>query len=128
MAGDNVFACDCLKACYSAKGEDWLNQMLRYVGDNIHFTEDFLRKNCPKIIPMKTEASFLVFLDNRQLPFPNGKELENFYINQAHLGLNEGSMFGTDGEGFMRLNVALPRAELEQALGQLAAAYAKLGI
>lgn len=128
VAGGNVFAYDCLKACYSAEGEDWLNQMLRYVGDNIRFTEEYLRKNCPKIIPMKTEASFLVFLDNRQLPFHSGKELENFYINQAHLGLNEGSMFGTDGEGFMRLNVALPRAELEQALGQLAAAYAKLGI
>lgn len=128
VAGGNVFAYDCLKACYSPEGEDWLNQMLTYVDGNIRIVEDFLSHHCPKIIPMKTEASFLVFLDNRALPFPSGKELEKFYINEAHLGLNEGSMFGHDGEGFMRLNVALPRQELEQALRQLAAAYAKLGI
>lgn len=127
-AEGNVFSYDCLRACYSAEGEDWLRQMLNYVEGNIRTVEDFLRQYCPKIIPMHTEASFLVFLDHRALPFHSGKELEDFYINRAHLGLNEGSMFGTDGEGFMRLNVALPRQELIQALHQLHSAYSALSL
>lgn len=126
VAMGNIFAYDCLSACYSEEGADWLGQMLQYVQENINMVEDFLSSNCPKIIPMKTEASFLIFLDNRQMPFSSGKELNDFYIQQAHLALNEGSMFGADGEGFMRLNAALPREELLQCLRQLKAAYDKV--
>ncbi len=119
----NAFAYDCLQACYTDEGENWLNQMLRYVKDNITLVEQFLAENCPKIKPMKTEASFLVFLDNRELPFNSEQELVNFYLNGANLFLNEGSMFGHDGTMFMRLNVALPRQELLEALGDLKRAY-----
>lgn len=115
----NAFAYDCLMACYSEEGEEWLNQMLEYVTGNIRAAEDFLSLHCPKIKPMKTEASFLMFLDNRQMPFENTEQLNRFYIDQAGVYLNEGSMFGNDGKMFMRLNAALPRNELLDSLQQI---------
>ena len=75
---------------------------------------------------MKTEASFLIFLDNRKMPFKSEKELIDFYLNDAGLFLNEGSMFGHNGTMFMRINVALPHKELLQALEQLKQAYNNL--
>ncbi len=124
----NAFAYDCLRACYTAEGEEWLNQMLHYVKGNITAVEQFLAENCPKIKPMKTEASFLVFLDNREMPFNNEEELVDFYLNGANMFLNEGSMFGHNGTMFMRLNVALPRRELLEALHGLKRAYDTLGL
>lgn len=122
----NAFAYDCLRACYTPEGEEWLNQMLAYVKTNIETTEQFLARNCPKIKPMKTEASFLVFLDNRELPFDNEQQLMDFYLNKAGIYLNEGSMFGHNGTMFMRLNVALPHKELLEALQALKTAYDQL--
>ena len=122
----NAFAYDCLQACYTPEGEEWLDQMLAYVKNNINTVEHFLAENCPKIEPMKTEASFLVFLDNRKMPFKSEKELIDFYLNDAGLFLNEGSMFGHNGTMFMRINVALPHKELLQALEQLKQAYNNL--
>ncbi len=125
VAVGNAFAYDCLQACYSDEGEEWLNQMIEYTCGNIRLVEEFLSQNCPKIKPMKTEASFLVFLDNRELGFETTEELNNFYLS-AGLYLNEGSMFGADGSMFMRLNTALPRTELLEALQKLKAVYDKL--
>lgn len=124
----NAFAYDCLMACYTAEGEEWLRQMLAYVEGNVQCLEDFLAQNCPRIKPMHTEASFLVFLDNREMPFRKPEELMDFYLNRADVFLNEGSMFGHDGSMFMRLNVALPRRELLCALGDIKKAYDGLGL
>ena len=52
--------------------------------------------------------------------------LVDFFVDKAHLALNDGTSFGKEGEGFMRLNVASPRSVLEQAMKQLAEAYAGL--
>lgn len=122
LAFGNVFAFDCVKACYSAEGEDWLEQMLAYVQANIDYTEKFLQTNCPRISCIKPEASFLVFLDNRNLNLSQ-PELVQFYQDGANLYLNDGTIFGMEGKGFMRLNVATPRATLSKALRQLKQAY-----
>ena len=127
VALGNIFAYGCLEACYTAEGEDWLNQMLDYVHGNIQAVSDFLSRHCPMIKPMQTEASFLVFLDNSAMPFSTPEELQAFYLGQAGLYLNEGQTFGKEGARFMRLNVALPRAELTAALQKLRKAYAEIG-
>ena len=79
------------------------------------------------IKPMHPEASFLIFLDNREMPFASAGEMHEFYLEKAHLYLNEGQIFGTEGEKYMRLNVALPRADLASALGKLQQAYTEIG-
>ncbi len=107
-------------------GEPWRVQMLKYVEENIEFTIDFCRKYIPQITPIRPEASFLVWLDCRELNLSHS-ELVELFENRAKLALNSGAIFGTQGEGFMRLNVGTPRSVLEQALQQLKAAIADLG-
>ena len=70
---------------------------------------------------IRPQASYLIFLDCRALGLPQ-TELVNLFVDKAHLALNDGTMFGPGGEGFMRLNVGCPRAQLWQALDQLAEA------
>ena len=75
---------------------------------------------------MLPDASYLVFLDCRELNLPQ-KELAEFFVDGARLALNDGSIFGKEGEGFMRLNAGCPRSILELALNQLEAAYKNRG-
>ncbi len=100
------------------EGEEWRQAMLRYVTDNILFLEDYLKHHIPCIKPMRPEASFLVWLDCRELHLDHD-ELNDLFVNKARLALNDGEMFGKEGAGFMRMNVAVPRSIIRQALEQL---------
>lgn len=121
----NVFAFNAVKAAYT-QGEEWLKQMLQYVQENIDYVTGYLEKKMPKIKVMQPEASFLLFLNCNELGFSTQKELEDFFVDKAHLALNSGTLFGEEGKGFMRLNVASPRKRIEQAMFQLEEAYQKL--
>ena len=122
----HLFAYIGCKAAFE-HGEEWLNQLLAYIQGNIDFTESYLRQHIPAIGMIRPQASFLVFLDCRQL----GREqeaLERLFADKARLALNTGTPFGEPGRGFMRLNVGCPRAALKQALDQLAEAVAGLKV
>lgn len=107
-------------------GEAWRKAMLAYVENNVRFVEDYCQQHIPGIRPWRPQASFLVWLDCRQLGLDH-KQLLDLFIDKAHLALNDGEMFGKEqGHGFMRLNVATPRAILEKALKQLADAVSKM--
>ncbi len=100
------------------EGAEWLEQMLAYIKGNIDFTENYLKEYIPTISMIRPQASFLVFLDCRKLGLSQ-EALARLFAEKAHLALNDGTMFGKPGEGFMRLNVGCPRLVLEQALRQL---------
>ncbi len=90
-------------------------------------TEEYAeaRIGAKQLIKMiRPQASFLVFLDFRNLGLPQN-ELVDFLVDKAHLALNDGAMFGAGGEGFMRLNVGCPRKTLERAMTQLKAAFCR---
>ncbi len=108
------------------KGEEWRKQMLSYIEDNVRFVEDYCRENIPGVRPLRPQASFLVWLNCRDLHLDH-EALLDLFIDKAHLALNDGEMFGPGGEGFMRLNVATPRSILQQALSQLEKAVKGLG-
>ena len=99
-------------------GDEWLDQAIEYIQKNIDFVDDFLQNHIPQIKVIRPEASFLIWLDCRDLNLSQ-PELENFFIHKAKLGLNSGTMFGKEGEGFMRLNVGCSRITLEKALNNL---------
>lgn len=99
-------------------GEEWRQQMLRYVEGNIDYVIDFCKKYIPQIRPLRPQASFLVWLDCRELGLSH-KKLNHLFVEKARLALNDGAMFGQGGEGFMRLNIASPRSVIEQAMHQL---------
>ena len=103
------------------QGEQWRQQMVSYIEENVRFVEDYCREHLPQIRPWRPQASFLVWLDCRALGLSHDA-LIDLFVNRARLALNDGAMFGTGGEGFMRLNVGTPRSILRQALQQLAAA------
>ncbi|MDO5074937.1 MAG: PatB family C-S lyase [Bacteroidales bacterium] len=105
------------------QGEAWRQQMLRYVEGNIDYVIDFCAQHLPKIRVQRPQASFLLWLDCRALGL-DAQGLDQLFVQEARLALNNGAMFGTGGEGFMRLNVGTQRANLKQALEQLSAAYA----
>ena len=116
-----IFAPIATIAAFSEEGDRWRRQMLRYVEDNIDFVIDFCKSEIPQIKPFRPQASFLVWLDCRQLELTH-EQLLDLFIRKAGLALNDGAMFGIGGEGFMRLNVGCPRSLLEKALRSLKAA------
>jgi len=113
----SVFSYIATQAAYE-KGSNWRTQMLKYVENNILFVDDFLKENIPEIKVIVPQASFLIWLDCRELRLKQ-YELVFLFINWARLALNNGVMFGKEGDGFMRMNVGTPRPVLEQALLQL---------
>ena len=96
--------------------------MLDYVQGNVDFVDGWLRANLPQIRAVRPQASFLVWLDCRKLGLSQ-PELVDCFVNKAKLALNDGSVFGPEGVGFMRLNVGCPRALLREALESLAKAF-----
>ena len=77
-----------------------------------------MEANIPAIRPVRPQSSFLIWLDCRALGLKQ-PELVDLFVNSAHLALNDGTMFGAQAEGFMRLNVGLPRKSLIDALERL---------
>ena len=120
----HVFAFDAVRAAYT-NGAEWLDQCLAYIQRNIDYVDEFLKAHAPKIKVIRPQASFLIWLDCRDLGLSQ-TELNKFFVEGAHLGLNDGEMFGKEGIGFMRLNIASPRSILEQAMAQLSTAYQQL--
>lgn len=108
------------EAAYTA-GAEWLSEALSYVEQNIDATIEFCATHMPQIKPMRPQASFLVWLDCRELGLSQA-QLVDLFVNKAKLALNDGTMFGIEGTGFMRLNVACPRSVVMKALTQIAEA------
>ena len=106
------------------EGEEWRREMLHYVEKNIDFVIDYCKEYIPAIRPLRPQASFLVWLDCRELGL-NHDQLQDLFVDKAHLALNDGEMFGPGGEGYMRLNVAEPQSVLKRALEQLREAVQK---
>ena len=100
------------------EGEDYLLQLKKYIEENIMFVYNYFKNNIPQIKPNIPEATYLIWLDCRELGFKQ-EELEEFMLKKAKIGLNPGRVFQKDLVGFMRLNSACPRSILEKALSQL---------
>lgn len=121
---NNAFSSVAMEAAYN-EGEEWLEQLLIYISGNFDFIKEYCEANIPKIKPNLPDATYLVWLDCRELGMDN-EELRSFMIEKAKIGLNEGYTFGRSLTGFMRLNAACPRSVLEKALRQLKEAVDQL--
>lgn len=123
---NNAFSLTAMEAAFTS-GDEWLDQLLPYLSANFDYIRDYCAANIPQIKPNLPDATYLVWLDCRDLGFSN-QELHDFMIQKAKLGLNDGVSFGRSLSGFMRLNAACPRSVLEQAMRQLKAAVDGLGL
>ena len=120
----HAFAFLAVEAAYS-NGTEWLEQCLAYIQGNVDYMDEYLKVNAPKIKVIRPQASYLVWLDCREMNM-NQDELNRFFVDKARLALNDGAMFGKEGEGFMRFNAGCPRSVIERAMKQLAEAYLKI--
>jgi cystathionine beta-lyase len=122
----NIFAITAFEAAYRG-GAKWLEQLLAYLEGNLNHVMDFMAQEIPGIKPIRPEGTYLIWLDCRDLGM-TPEALKAFMIGQARVGLNEGSMFGTGGAGFQRLNIACPRSVLHEALARIAAGINKMRV
>jgi len=113
----HIFAYLAAQTAYT-HGDEWLTQAKDYIRKNITFVDEYLKANIPQIKAMIPEASFLVWLDCRELNLSQ-KDLISLFVDDAKLALNDGEMFGTGGEGHMRMNIGTPLANIQKALDNL---------
>ena len=117
LRGVGTFGVVALEAAYN-HGEEWLSQVLDYIMDNFRYLEKYIAEQLPQIIVVPLEGTYLVWLDCRSLGL--GKlELEQLMLEEAKVYLDEGYIFGTEGEGFERVNLACPRSVLVEALERI---------
>ncbi len=115
----NTMGITALEAAYN-EGEDWLEQLLRLLDGNRQLVEKaFDNRDEINVIP--AEGTYLIWLDCRSLNMSQ-EELKRFMQEDAKVGLNDGASFGKDGEGFMRINIACPRATVEEGLNRILSA------
>jgi len=117
IGNGNIFGNIASAAAYSGGGE-WVDELMRYIALNASLVKEFCISHIPEIIPVMPEATYMIWLDCRKLAM-TGKELKDFFVSRACVGLNEGSSFGKEGEGFMRMNLATTRATVKRAMEQI---------
>lgn len=100
------------------QGDEWLEQLLEYVRGNINYVSDFLTAHLPKVRFHKPQATYMMWLDFNVFGLSE-EELWHKMTQEAQLGLNRGKDFGTEGNGFFRINLACPRSTVEEAMKRL---------
>lgn len=105
------------RAAYES-GKEWLDEVRAYIKDNLIFFRDYLKENIGELSLIEPEGTYLVWVDFRKLGLSE-KQREDLIVNKAKLWIDSGAMFGVDGEGFERFNIACPRSYLKKALDNL---------
>ena len=121
--GTNCMGMAACQAAYEA-GADWLEQLKQYLAGNLAYVRQFLREKLPDIALIEPEGTYLVWLDLRKLGLTEQQQRQ-LIVQDAKLWLDTGTLFGQGGEGFERINIACPRATIEQAMQRLERAVHK---
>ena len=115
--GINLIGLHACQAAYET-GQAWLEELKVYLRGNLDYVREYLNKNLPVIRLIEPEGTYLIWLDCRGLGLSE-EDLEHLIVQEAKLWLDAGAMFGTDGEGFERINIACPRSVLAEAMERL---------
>ncbi|WP_027378977.1 MalY/PatB family protein [Chryseobacterium daeguense] len=119
----NSFAVEALIAGYS-KGKSWVEELKVYLYENYKYLSRFFAENLPEVKVLPLEATYLVWLDCSALN-KNSEELSQILLDQENLWLNAGTMYGSSGEGFLRINIACPKELLQEGLRRFGKFYSK---
>ena len=117
VGGGNIFGAVAQEAAY-AHGEPWLEELLVYLRGNLKYFEDFLAEKIPVLKVYPLEGTYLAWVDCTSLGMDDAS-LKEFMLKKAKLWFDEGTMFGSGGSMFMRINLACPRSTLKIALERL---------
>lgn len=113
----NVFGIEASIAAYR-EGEQWLDELLDYLKENLEFMKKYIKEKLPKVKIIEPEGTYLVWLDFNEYNM-KPKELHDFMLKKAKVWFDEGYIFGDEGSGFERINIACPRSILKEALGRI---------
>lgn len=116
----NPFGIAATIAAYN-EGEEWLEQLKDYLDGNIHYVKEFLNEHLPKARMQIPEATYLVWIDLSEYE-SDPKKLEYLMQNTARIAFDEGYIFGEEGNGFERINIAMPRQQVEECMRRMKAA------
>ncbi|MNC17952.1 Cystathionine beta-lyase PatB [compost metagenome] len=122
----SYFAPEAVEAAYN-EGETWLDALRQHIAGNAEYAISYLGEHLPAVKVMRPEATYLLWLDCRALGL-DAAGLKNLMYREAEVAFNEGSVFGPEGEGHLRINLACPRSVLTEALlrfSRAAAPYAE---
>lgn len=108
-------------SAYSDGGE-WFDEARDYIWKNIQYAKEYICDHCPKINVVVPEGSYLLWLDFSKFGL-TGTEINDRILNKAKVWLDNGSMFGKEGEMFQRINCATPRKILEEALERICSEF-----
>lgn len=112
----NPFGVAATIAAYN-EGEEWLNQLVDYLHGNYEAMAEFCRRELPEFSITRLEGTYLVWMDCSSLGMPSDA-LEHALLDDARLWLNAGTMYGAEGEGYMRWNIACPRSVMLDGLNR----------
>lgn len=109
-----------LRACQAAyeHGDQWVDELNDYISGNEAYIRDWLAEHLPMVHPVPMEGTYLMWLDFREVE-PDPQKLEELMLEKAGVWLDEGYIFGEEGSGFERVNLACSRALIEQALERI---------
>ncbi len=115
----NIFGLEALEAAYRFC-EDWLEQLLDYLNDNNRLLCQFVEDRLPGVGVMPLEGTYLAWMDFRPLGYEDDT-LEDLLLKKGKVWLDRGRLFGGPSKGFQRINIACPRALLQEGLQRIAA-------
>ena len=118
VAEPTAFSVDAAVAAFSDEGWEWLSALREYIEGNKQAVSAFLEKELPDVRAVPQNATYLMWLDIRRYTDDSGA-FQQFLRQETGLFVTAGSIYGGDGNLFLRLNVACPRSTLEDGLARL---------
>jgi len=120
VSASNPFSIIAFETAYR-EGAPWLDELLVYLAATRDFVSDFIRQHLPRIKLIEAEGTYLLWLDCHAMEVSD-KQLKQFFVHEAGVGLSPGKIFGEQGSGFMRMNIAAPRSVIAEALEKIVSA------
>ena len=118
----NLMGISAAVAAYSQGGQ-WFDSVKKYIYENINFMKEYFKEYCPRIKVCEPEGTYLVWLDFSDFTEFTSHEISERILNTAKVWLDDGTMFGTEGEKFERINAATPRKILAEALERISRTF-----
>jgi cysteine-S-conjugate beta-lyase len=125
LGASNPFSLVAFEAAYRGC-EDWLSALLAYLTGTRDFVASYLAEHIPQIKLVQPEGTYLLWLDCRALGLDD-TALRKFFIHEAKVGMNPGTVFGQGGSGYMRMNIGASRLVVAEALERIAKACQRRG-
>ena len=124
VAEPNSFACLAAVTAFN-KGGEWRDELCEYLFKNVDYAREYINREIPGAKAVMSDATYLLWIDVSGTGH-DGDEVQAWIRKETGLYVNEGSEYGDAGKNFLRMNLACPRATVEEGLKRLKEGIEKL--